>query len=199
VDTEKLIREATDAVRGALDDAQRRADEIVAEAKAQAERVRGEAEEAAKRIRAGAEVQAERRLEEVRGALDQLQGRLSRTDEPGSKPADGQEPQSEVEPAPVTVPEPEPPATPEPMPDPAPEPAPVTVPEPTPPPGETDRPAAAPANGERAGDDAAARLVAMKLALDGSSREKAREQLAADYDVADLDALLDEVYAKAGR
>jgi hypothetical protein len=188
MDTEKLIREATDAVRGALDDAQRRADEIVAEAKAQAERIRAEAE-----------AQAERRLEEVRNAFDQLQGRLSGTAEPGSRPAGSDGPQSEVEPGPVTVPEPEPPATPEPVPEPSPEPTPAPIPEPTPPPGETDRPAAGPANGERAGDDAAARLVAMKLALDGSSREEAREQLAADYDVADLDALLDEVYAKAGR
>jgi hypothetical protein len=198
MDAEKLIREAADAVRGALDDAQRRADEIVAEAKAQAERVRGEAEEAAKRIRSEAEGQAERRLDEVRSALDQLQGRLSGAEASGSAPAGSDTPRSEVEPGPVTVPEPEPPATPEPVPAPAPEPAPAPVPEPTPPPGETDRPAAG-ANGERGGDDAAARLVAMKLALDGSSREEAREQLAADYDVADLDALLDEVYSKAGK
>jgi DNA-binding response OmpR family regulator len=33
-------------------------------------------------------------------------------------------------------------------------------------------------------------------ALDG---EEARERLAADYDVADLDSLLDEVFAKAGK
>ena len=33
----------------------------------------------------------------------------------------------------------------------------------------------------------------MKLALDGTSREDARKQLAAEYDVADLDALLDDV------
>ena len=50
-----------------------------------------------------------------------------------------------------------------------------------------------------ADSDAAARLVAMKLALDGASREDARKQLAADYEVADLDSLLDEVYAKAGK
>jgi hypothetical protein len=48
-----------------------------------------------------------------------------------------------------------------------------------------------------AGADTAARLVAMKLALDGTPRADARERLAADYDVADLDGLLDEVYAKA--
>ena len=39
----------------------------------------------------------------------------------------------------------------------------------------------------------------MKLALDGTARDKARKQLAADYEVADLDSLLDEVYAKAGK
>jgi hypothetical protein len=38
----------------------------------------------------------------------------------------------------------------------------------------------------------------MKLALDGTSRKDARTQLAADYDIADLDVLLDEVYSKAG-
>ena len=39
----------------------------------------------------------------------------------------------------------------------------------------------------------------MKLALDGTSREAAREQLAGEYDVADLDGLLDDVYSRAGR
>jgi hypothetical protein len=39
----------------------------------------------------------------------------------------------------------------------------------------------------------------MKLALDGTSRDDARKQLSADYDVGDLDGLLDDVYAKAGK
>jgi hypothetical protein len=39
----------------------------------------------------------------------------------------------------------------------------------------------------------------MKLALDGTSREDAREQLAAEYEVGDLDALLDDVYSKTGK
>jgi hypothetical protein len=39
----------------------------------------------------------------------------------------------------------------------------------------------------------------MKLALDGTSRDETRKQLAADYAVDDLDALLDEVYSKAGK
>jgi hypothetical protein len=87
------------------------------------------------------------------------------------------------------------------MPEPVPEPTPDPTPEPTPPP-QTPEPVSsesASANGgeARGADDSAARLVAMKLALDGTSREDAREQLAAEYDVADLDALLDDVYAKA--
>jgi TolA-binding protein len=65
---------------------------------------------------------------------------------------------------------------------------------------ETEPQPAAAAPNETPSDDAgAARLVAMKLALDGTSRDEAREQLAADYRVADLDSLLDEVYSKAGK
>jgi hypothetical protein len=77
------------------------------------------------------------------------------------------------------------------------------MPEPTPP---TETPEQATtetgsANGERqVGDaNAAARLVAMKLALDGTSREDARTQLAAEYEVADLDGLLDDVYSRTGK
>jgi cell division septum initiation protein DivIVA len=56
------------------------------------------------------------------------------------------------------------------------------------------------ARDEGSGDDAAgARLVAMKLALDGTARDDARKQLAGEYEVDDLDSLLDEVYAKAGK
>jgi outer membrane biosynthesis protein TonB len=202
MDAEELIQGAAESVRAALDDAQRRADEIIGAATAQAERIRAEAEEAAKRVRTEAETQAQRRLEEARSALEQLQGRLSAARGGGDDAPAGTAatPEAEVEPGPVTVPEPEPPATPEPMPEPEPEPEPAPIPEPSPPPGETDRPSAAPANGgSPSGDDAAARLVAMKLALEGAPRDDARDRLAAEYDVADLDALLDEVYAKADR
>jgi outer membrane biosynthesis protein TonB len=127
-------------------------------------------------------------------ALDELQERLS-----------GRA-RSEVTPGPVTVPEPEPPATPEPTPeptpapgpDPVPEPTPDPVPEPVPPPDEADTPSSEPTNGGGEGQEAAARLVAMKLALDGKTREEARKQLAAEYDLADLDALLDDVYSRVG-
>src|SRR4029077_19971314 len=109
--------------------------------------------------------------DDVQGALKDLQGRLSG------------DPASKVDPGPVTVPEP--------------------MPEPTPP---TETPQRATtetgsSNGEpQVGDaNAAARLVAMKLALDGTSREEARTQLAAEYEVADLDGLLDDVYSKTGK
>jgi len=132
------------------------------------------AETEAQRIRAEAEAAASRRLDEVQKALDDLQGRLSG------------EARSEATPGPVTVPEPAPAATPEPGPEPA------------PPPAEADPPSPEPANGGGDGQEAAARLVAMKLALDGTAREEARRQLATDYDLADLDALLEDVYSRVG-
>jgi hypothetical protein len=203
MDAQKLVDQVTQSVREAIDEAQRQAKEIVSDAQAQAERVRTEAERLraeAERIRADAEADARRRLDEVQTALADLRGRLS----------DSQD--AEVEPGPVTVPEPEPPQTPEPLPEPTPEPTPEPVPEPMPEPvpepipdpPQTPEPVSstpASANGDepKAGDDSAARLVAMKLALEGTSRDDAREQLAAEYDVADLDGLLDDVYSRAGK
>jgi vacuolar-type H+-ATPase subunit H len=199
MDAKKLVDQVAQSVREAIDEAQQQADEIVKEAEAQAKKVRAEAERLrgeAERIRADAEVDARRRLDEVQTALKDLQGRLS------GKPS------SEVNPGPVTVPEPTPEPVPEPTPDPVPEPTPEPVPEPTPDPVPEPTPpveapaasGAAKANGDAGrGDDAAARLVAMKLALDGTSRDDAREQLAAEYEVADLDGLLDDVYSKAGK
>ena len=50
----------------------------------------------------------------------------------------------------------------------------------------------------RSGDEAAARIVALELALAGTPREEAERRLAADYELPDRAALLDEVYAAAG-
>ena len=62
-------------------------------------------------------------------------------------------------------------------------------------------PAAPPAeNGAaRSGDEAGARLVALNMALEGTPRDATAAFLAEHYEVADLDALLDDVYASAGR
>jgi hypothetical protein len=68
--------------------------------------------------------------------------------------------------------------------------------------GPTGEPGAAPAADTKsvsAGDEAAARLVAMKLALDGVPREEAEKQLAEQYELTDPAALLAEVYEKAGK
>ncbi len=190
MDPDKIVTDVTERVRELIMEAQERAEEIVREAEADAARVRE-----------AAESQARERLAEVRTALQDLQGKLGDSS-----------PQAEVTPGPVTVPEPSPPAVPEPTPDPVPdpvpspapvpEPTPEPVPEPTPPPDEGDPPAAAGAepdtgNGERSADKAAARLVAMKMALDGAAREDIDTHLAAHYDVEHRDKLLDDVLARA--
>lgn len=191
MDAERIVSDVAERVRELITDAEERAAAIVREAEADAARVRERAE-----------AQARERLADVRSALDDLQGKLS----------GGGSPEAEVTPGPVTAPEPTPPATPEPTPDPVPEPVPgpeptpEPVPEATPPPDEADRPApevpaaageASAANGERNSDKAAARLVAMKMALDGASREEIDSHLASNYDVEHRDKLLDDVLARA--
>jgi hypothetical protein len=64
---------------------------------------------------------------------------------------------------------------------------------------ETDSPAPATNGAARSGDEAGARLVALNMALEGTPREETAAFLAEHYEVADLDVLLDDVYASAGR
>jgi DivIVA domain-containing protein len=77
----------------------------------------------------------------------------------------------------------------EPPPAAAPEPEPVSAPAP---------PAAPTAVAPKNGDSAAARIVALDMALSGKPREDTDHYLAENYDVPDRAALLDEVYAAAG-
>ncbi len=49
------------------------------------------------------------------------------------------------------------------------------------------------------GDDAAARLTAMKLALDGVGRDEIASELDSKFGSADRGALLDDVLARAGK
>ena len=65
-----------------------------------------------------------------------------------------------------------------------------TEPEPAPEP-------AAPAGGG-GGSSEGARLVALNMALNGTPREETAAYLAENFDLADQDALLDEVYSRAG-
>jgi len=192
MDAEELIRQTSESVRSALEAAQRRADEIVREA-----------EDEAQRIRATAEAEARERLDEVRRALEQLEAGLGARSAPRN---------SSTKSKPQAVkPEPEPSQTESESREPEPAPA-------EPPPGKVSteelierlkaggqstnaesEPAATVPNEAPSDDAGGARLVAMKLALDGTARDEARKQLAAEYQVDDLDSLLDEVYAKAGK
>ena len=60
-------------------------------------------------------------------------------------------------------------------------------------------PTAPPAAGPRSDDEAGARLVALNMALEGTPRDATARFLAEHYELGDVDALLDDVYASAGR
>jgi DivIVA domain-containing protein len=94
------------------------------------------------------------------------------------------------------------PATAPPVPEPrVPEPR-AAAPAPEPPaPAAPPRAAAAPTSAApppKNGDSAAARIVALDMALSGTPREDTDQYLAENYDLPDRAALLDEVYAAAG-
>jgi DivIVA domain-containing protein len=190
-----LAATAASKVESIVEAAEAKASEIEADARREAERLLSEA-------RAEAHEQVERAQQSVArliGQADELRERVSAmarevggaetpqpqpVPEPGPQPVpEPAPPQPEVDPSPVTVPEPEPPREPEPEPP--------TIPEPQPEP-----PPPAAANGA---DDAAARLVAMKMALDGATREEVERHLTENYGLDSTGGLLDEVFARAGK
>jgi DivIVA domain-containing protein len=65
-------------------------------------------------------------------------------------------------------------------------------------PAEPAEPALA-ANGARSDDEAGARLVALNMALEDAPRAETARYLGEHFALADVDALLDDVYASAGR
>jgi outer membrane biosynthesis protein TonB len=197
MDAEKLVQDLNDRVREAVTEADERARAIVAEAEERARELVAEAEADARGIRERAEAEAERRLAKVRDALSGLEGALGRD---GASGEVDPQPAPAPEPTPQPVPEPTPPAEPEPMPPAEPEPMPPE-PEIVPPaPPQPDRePPAAINGGSEKGDEIGARIVATKMALDGSTREEIAAHIAANYEVADADALLDFVMARAQR
>lgn len=193
MDTEKIVGDVAEVVRDlvarTLSQAEERAKEIIDSAESEAtnlvERARGEAKE----IRAKAEKDAQSRLRAVQAALAEVQTKLGVTDEVPTSPV------PEPEPEPPVVPEPSPPPPdPAPSPEPVPEPEPPLIPEPTPPPDEATPPQVA-ADG-KSDDDAGARLVAMNMALEGASRDEAKARIEADYECADVDGLIDEIFAR---
>ncbi|MDQ3729005.1 MAG: hypothetical protein M3355_05395 [Actinomycetota bacterium] len=199
MDSAKFLEDVTGRVRAALDEAEERADEIVSSAEERAKELIAGAEADAQRIRRRAESESQERLTQVREALAGLEGAMtSRT------------PKSEIDPGPAEVPEPMPPVEPEPSPPSEPEPMPPLEPEPMPPDPEIEPPAPAQpdrqsprlGNGsgpERSHDATAARIVAMKMALDGSARDAISSHLDENYEIEGNEKLLDDVMARAKR
>jgi hypothetical protein len=166
---EEMANQAADRVREVIADAEQRAAEIVKAAESEAAG-----------IRERAEADARERIERARAAL--------------SDPAGGD---GEAPPAAAHAAEPLPgvgAAATEPLP---------TVADAGPPEAEVvgaptshDHPGVRAGNG--GGDDAAVRLMAMQMALEGKSREQISTELESKFGSADRSALLDDVLARAG-
>jgi hypothetical protein len=176
-----LAAKAAEAVRGVLAEAEERAGEIVRDAEAKAASVREQAEAEAAQIRERAEGDARAQIEAAKRALDELGGTLAAA-------ASSALPKSETETQPAETeeeaePEPEPPAAPE---------APTS-----PPAEETEQEQAVPAGGN--GDDAAERLVAMKLAVDGKDSTEIEAALVEKFGARDRSKLLEDVLSRVPR
>jgi hypothetical protein len=207
-DAESLATQAAERVREAIEAAETQAREIVARAEREAEQVRSRAEtEARERVERAQEAvdRLLRQADELRNAVSSLGSEVA-----GDGGARSETPAPEIDPTPATVPEPEParepeptpPTTPEPEPPAEPEPQPPEIPEPSPPGGDSPSTEQLIEQLKAAGpkpDEGAARLVAMKLALDGRSRDEVERHLAEHYELADSGSLLDDVYSRVGR
>jgi DivIVA domain-containing protein len=203
------LRDVADRVEGSgepslADVASEKVASIVEAAEAKAKEIEADARREADQLLSGARDQARDQIERAQrsvakliGQADELRERVGAmaedvigTGEPRAETPPGPQPvpepappDPEVDPTPVTVPEPAPPREPEPEPP--------LIPEPHPEP-----PAPAAANGA---DEQAARLVAMKMALDGSSREEIAKHLAENYELGNSGELLDAVFERAGK
>src|SRR3954454_8841987 len=93
-------------------------------------------------------------------------------------------------------PEPGPPAAGRRGPDPAPEPERAPEPEPLPEPAPDPEPVPEPVAAVKAPEGA--RLIALNMALSGKPRDETARYLRENFNLADQDGLLDEVYAKVG-
>jgi len=166
--------------------ASRRVEAIVGAAEASAEEIERTARDEAERMRREAALESRELVEEVQAAAADLRSRLGVLDRALAELAE------RVAGVAAAAPAPEPPAPqapvekePEPDPDPDPDPEPVASAPP---------PVAAPS-----ADREGARLVALELALSGSSREEADRYVAEHFDVPDRAALLDGVFATVGQ
>jgi len=181
---EDLAVQAAEAVRNAVAAAEARAAEIIREAEAEAAGIRERAEADAREARERAEADARAQIEAARKALDELGGSLAAAVSAATPGAEStpSEPESEPEPEPEL--EPESPGAPE---------APVT------PPADATETAAG-QDSQQAGDgDAAERLVAMKLAVEGKDPAAIEAELVERFGPGDRADLLHEVLSRIAR
>ena len=175
--SDDLAAKAADAVRGIVREAEDRAAEIIRDADAKAAGIREQAEAEANRIRERAEADARGQIEAAKRALDELGGTLVAAASEAIPKTETPEPKSE----PTPEPEPEPELKPE---------------LPAEPPGLPETPVSPPpANG----DDAAERLVAMKLAVDGEDPAAIEAALVDKFGPGDRSELIKEILARVRR
>jgi protein TonB len=182
---DELAAKAAETVRGVVAEAEERAAEIIRDAEAKAASIREQAEAEAAQTKERGEADARAQIEAAKRALDELGGTLVAA-------ATEAIPKSET-PAPDAEPEPQP----EPGPDPEPDPAPEPEPEPEQPaesPGAPEAPVSPPADNS---GDAAERLVAMKLAVDGKDSAAIEAELNERFGPGDRSALLRDVVTRA--
>jgi hypothetical protein len=170
---DQLAAQAAEAVRRVIADAEARAEQILREAEAEAARIREQAEADSGQIRERAEADARAQIEAARKALDELGGSLAAAVSAATPGAESQGPQAEAEPT-ITPP--------------------AEQPE-----GAAPGVEAAPGNGDDAAeaDDAAVRLVAMKLAVEGMDPAAIEAELIERFGPGDRTELLKEVISRA--
>jgi hypothetical protein len=179
---EQLASQAAEAVRRVVSEAEARAAEIVKDAEAKAASVREQAEAEAAQIRERAEGDARAQIEAAKRALDELGGTLAAA-ATAAIPKGESEPEEPETDQPAESPgAPETPVSPPAEEEPEPEPEPEQA-----------------ASGAGNGDDAAERLVAMKMAVDGKDRAAIEADLIEKFGPRDRSELLEDVLSRVPR
>ena len=199
LDHATLASSASDQVRTIVHAAETSAAQIQRDANDAARATHEEAAQAAHHAREAAGRVSElaaaltQQLDASRRQLHDLLGSLPGTAEPAAapqKPAAAASEPAAATPEPAAV-APEPAAVaPEPAPVAAPEPAPVAAPEPA---AADPAPASSPAGATD--ETEGARLIALNMALDGSTRDETAKYLDENFELSNSDKLLDEVYS----
>ena len=175
---DQLAARAVEAIKQVIAEAESRAAEIIRDAEAKAASIREQAEAEAAQVRERAEGDARAQIEAAKRALDELGGTLAAA-------ASAAVPTTETPSEPNEVETDEPAGAPE---------APVSPPAEEPAPSESEEGATS-----EEGEDAAERLVAMKLAVEGKDPAAIEAELVERFGPADRSELLREVVSRATR